>query len=281
MTVFEKANPVAAEAVRTEVERILDEALASLSGVENKASEQSVVIEARPNSDWREVPAIQGSFRVIERIRSGLRKLLEKDERVLLLGEDLEDPYGGAFKATKGLSSAFPGKILNTPICEAAITGFGNGLALAGARPIVEIMFGDFVMLAADQLVNQGSKFSYMYNRQVSVPLVVRAAMGGKRGYGATHSQSLEKHFFGTPGLSIVAVNAVFDPERLVEQIHARIDHPCLLIENKLLYSLHVRQEAADGRHWLASGTVFPDAKVARSWRRFNGGYVWWNGGRC
>jgi len=191
-----------------------------------------------------------------------LKKLLEKDGRVVLMGEDTEDPYGGAFKATRGLSEAFPGRVINTPISEAAITGFGNGLALAGYRPVVEIMFGDFVMLAADQLVNQGSKFSYMYNGQASVPLIVRAAMGGKRGYGATHSQSLEKHFFGTPGLSIAAVNSVYDPELLLEHIHATLDHPCLLIENKLLYSLPVHQQAPDGRRWLVNDAYFPTLKL-------------------
>jgi 2-oxoisovalerate dehydrogenase E1 component len=263
MVVFEKANPTAAQGIRAEVERVLDQALASLESPGTKTVGEGEPAEDRPASEWRDTPSLSGSFRVIERLRSGLKKLLVKDERVMLLGEDLEDPYGGAFKATKGLSAAFPGRVFNTPISEAAITGFGNGLALAGARPVVEIMFGDFVMLAADQLVNQGSKFSYMYNRQANVPLIVRAAMGGKRGYGATHSQSLEKHFFGTPGLSIAAVNSVFDPELLIEQIHARINHPCLLIENKLLYSLHVHQQAADGRRWQADREFFPTLRLA------------------
>ena len=263
MSVFEKANPTAAEEIRLECERMLDQALLSLDSAPVKAAGEIAATEESTSREWRETPPVSGSQRVIERIRSGLKELLEKDERVLLLGEDLEDPYGGAFKATKGLSSAFPGRVINSPISEAALTGFGNGLALAGSRPVVEIMFGDFVMLAADQLINQGSKFSYMYNWQAKVPLIVRAAMGGKRGYGATHSQSLEKHFFGTPGLSIVAVNSVYDPKLLLEHIHAQISHPCLLIENKLLYSLHVRQQAADGRRWLANGEYFPTLKLA------------------
>ena len=262
MRLFEKSNPAEAEKVRLELERVLDEAVASLEAVPSKAAAEIAATEETTSSEWREVPQVNGSQRVVERIRSGLKKLLEKDERVVLLGEDMEDPYGGAFKATKGLSTAFSGRVHNTPISEAAITGFGNGLALAGSRPIVEIMFGDFVMLAADQIVNQGSKFSYMYNWQANVPVIVRAAMGGKRGYGATHSQSLEKHFFGTPGLSIAAVNSVFDPELLLEHIHARINHPCLLIENKLLYSLHVHRQASDGRSWLANGEFFPTLKL-------------------
>jgi 2-oxoisovalerate dehydrogenase E1 component len=262
MRVFEKANPAEAEQVRSECERVLDDAVSFLLSAPVKAAIEVAETEGNTSPAWNDTPPVNGAQRVVERIRSGLKKLLEKDARVILLGEDMEDPYGGAFKATKGLSAAFPNRVLNTPISEAAISGFGNGLALAGVRPVVEIMFGDFVMLAADQLVNQGSKFSYMYNRQANVPLIVRAAMGGKRGYGATHSQSLEKHFFGTPGLSVAAVNSVFDPELLLERIHENINHPCLLIENKLLYSSHVHQQAPDGRRWLANEDVFPTLKL-------------------
>jgi 2-oxoisovalerate dehydrogenase E1 component len=262
MYVFEKSNPAAADQIRLECDQILDEALSSLTTIAIKTVENTSVTET-PSHDWSEVRQhVVGSHRVIERIRSGLEQLLKKDSRVVLLGEDLEDPYGGAFKATKGLSTAYPGRVVNTPISEAAITGFGNGLALAGLRPIVEIMFGDFVMLAADQLVNQGSKFSYMYNQQANVPLIVRAAMGGKRGYGATHSQSLEKHFFGTPGLSVAAVNSIFDPELLLNRIHAHLNHPCLLVENKLLYSLHIHHQSPDGRQWMQNGGNFPTLKL-------------------
>lgn len=262
MRLFEKANPADAEKVRLECERMLDDAIASLEAEPVKSAAEIETTGETTSSQWTEIATVNGSHRVVERLRSGLKKIMEKDGRVILLGEDLEDPYGGAFKVSKGLSTAFPDRVINTPISEAAITGFGNGLALAGSRPVVEIMFGDFVMLAADQLVNQGSKFSYMYNWQANVPLIVRAAMGGKRGYGATHSQSLEKHFFGTPGLSIAAVNSVFDPEQLVEHIHAKINHPCLLVENKLLYSLHVHNLAPDGRRWLANGEFFPTLKL-------------------
>jgi pyruvate/2-oxoglutarate/acetoin dehydrogenase E1 component len=111
-------------------------------------------------------------------------------------------------------------------------------------------MFGDFITLASDQLINQASKFEYMYNGQVSVPLIVRTAMGGKRGYGATHSQCLEKHFFGTPGLNVVCVNSIFDPAELLARVHRYISGPCLFIENKLTYSTFVHHCAPDGRIW-------------------------------
>lgn len=266
MSVYERAQPGQAAQLRAECEAVLDDALKTLA----------THVPPTPHLDpdtpapvkhlaehWVELSRTNPAPRVVESIRAGLKKLLAQDQRVVLLGEDMEDPYGGAFKATKGLSTEFPGRVMNTPISEAAIAGFGNGLALAGMRPIVEIMFGDFVMLAADQLVNQGSKFSYMYNHQANVPVIVRAAMGGKRGYGATHSQSLEKHFFGVPGLNVAAVNSIFDPGTLLERIHARLNNPCLLIENKLLYSLHVHQQAPDGRTWQENGQDFPTLKLA------------------
>ena len=109
---------------------------------------------------------------------------LETDARAIFLGEDIADPYGGAFKVSKGFTTRFPERALTTPISEAAITGVGIGLALTGRRAFVEIMFGDFITLAFDQIVNNASKFFHMYNRKLSCPVIVRAPMGGRRGYG-------------------------------------------------------------------------------------------------
>jgi pyruvate/2-oxoglutarate/acetoin dehydrogenase E1 component len=173
---------------------------------------------------------------VLERLNDGLNSILETDERVFLLGEDILDPYGGAFKVTRGLSTKFPERILTTPISEAAIVGLACGMALRGLRPVVEIMFGDFVTLIADQLVNHASKFRWMYNDQVRVPMVVRTPMGGRRGYGPTHSQSLEKMFMGVPGLKVVAPNSLGDPAELLGAAIADQD-PILFIEHKLLYT--------------------------------------------
>lgn len=173
---------------------------------------------------------------VLESLNLGLRRAMESDPRVILLGEDILDPYGGAFKVTRGLSTAFPDRVLTTPISEAAIVGLAGGMALRGLRPVAEIMFGDFVTLTADQLVNHAAKFRWMYNDQVRVPLVVRAPMGGRRGYGPTHSQSLEKMFLGAPGLRTVAPNTLFDAGALLERAILADDDPVLFIEHKLLY---------------------------------------------
>jgi len=173
---------------------------------------------------------------VLESLNQALHHALLTDEGVYLLGEDILDPYGGAFKVTRGLSTAFPERVLTTPISEAAIVGVASGMALRGLRPVAEIMFGDFVTLIADQIVNHAAKFRWMYNDMVRVPLVVRTPMGGRRGYGPTHSQSLEKMFLGVPGLRVVAPNALGDPGQLLEAAIAD-DDPVLFVEHKLLYT--------------------------------------------
>ena len=178
---------------------------------------------------------------VLESLNAALHRAFAADERVLLLGEDVLDPYGGAFKVTRGLSTAFPGRVLTTPISEAGIVGVAAGMALRGFRPVVEIMFGDFVTLIADQIINHAAKFRWMYNDQVRVPLIIRAPMGGRRGYGPTHSQTLEKLFLGVPGLRVVSPTHLGDPGHLLERIILETQDPVLFVENKLLYLLPVK----------------------------------------
>src|SRR5262249_15385149 len=163
-------------------------------------------------------------------------ELMASDPRVMMIGEDILDPYGGAFKVTRGLSSAHADRVFTTPISEAAIVGVASGMALRGLRPIAEIMFGDFLFLAADQIVNHTAKFRWMYNDQVRVPLVIRAPMGGRRGYGPTHSQSIEKHFMGVPGLWMVAPSILSDPGALLKQAALDCDDPVIFIESKTCY---------------------------------------------
>jgi acetoin:2,6-dichlorophenolindophenol oxidoreductase subunit beta len=183
---------------------------------------------------------------VLQSLNAALHQAMQADENVVLLGEDLLDPYGGAFKVTRGLSSSFTDRVWNSPISEAGIVGLGAGMALRGLRPVVEIMFGDFITLAADQLVNHIAKFRWMYNDQVRVPIVIRTPMGGRRGYGPTHSQTLEKLFLGVPGMKVVApcdlqiaskksTNGQINAGNLLN-IAIFDDEPVLFIENKLLY---------------------------------------------
>ena len=112
----------------------------------------------------------------------------------------------GAFKVSAGLSTRWPDRVLPTPVSEAGMFGIAGGFALRGYRPIVEIMFGDFIALGFDQIVNGISKFRAMFDEQATGPLVVRTPMGGRRGYGPTHSQSLEKFLMGVPGIILFII---------------------------------------------------------------------------
>ena len=174
----------------------------------------------------------------LEALRSALHEALRIDSRVVILGEDIEDPYGGAFKVTRGLSTAFPGRVTNTPVSEAGIVGTGIGLAIRGFLPVIEIMFGDFITLCMDQIVNSGTKFPLMYRDRVSVPVVIRTPMGGGRGYGPTHSQSLEKLFLGVPGLKVIAPSIAHAPGELLKHAILTERSPVLFIEHKLLYPI-------------------------------------------
>ncbi len=175
-------------------------------------------------------------MRYVESLREALHSVMVDDLSVYIVGEDVLDPYGGAFKVTKGLSSAFPGRVLTTPISEAGLTGAAIGMALRGMRPVVEIMFGDFVTLAADKIINSATKFRWMYNNQVRVPIVIRVPMGGYRGYGPTHSQSLESMFMGVPDLLIVSPSLYVDPGALLLKA-IKQDNPVLFVEHKPLYA--------------------------------------------
>lgn len=179
---------------------------------------------------------------------------MTEDGRVYLLGEDILDPYGGAFRVAKGLSTAFPDRVITTPVSEASITGVATGMAIRGLRPILEIMFGDFLTLCADQIINSACKFSWMYNNQVTVPLVIRTAMGGRRGYGPTHSQTLESLFLNVPGLIIVAPSHFHNPGQLLCATVLNINTPLLFIEGKLLYPQRLQLPDENGRinHFFA-----------------------------
>lgn len=200
--------------------------------------------------------------RVVDAINRALSHALACDPRVMLLGEDIRDPYGGAFKVTAGLSSAWPERVLNTPISEAGIVGVANGLALAGLRPIAEIMFSDFLLLAADQFVNHAAKFAGMYNDQVQVPMILRTPSGGYRGYGPTHSQCLEKHLLGVPGTRVLAVHRRYDPERLYRDLLASVDRPTLVVENKQLYGQKTTPEAPAGYRLEQTDALFPTVRL-------------------
>lgn len=183
---------------------------------------------------------------ILESLNRALHRALSDDPQALLIGEDILDPYGGAFRVTQGISTVFPDRALSSPISEAGIVGVATGMAMRGLHPIVEIMFGDFVTLIADQVINHLAKFRWMYNDQVRVPLVIRTPMGGYRGYGPTHSQTLEKIFLGIPGIKVIAVNSFCDPGKLLYDVVLSEEDPVLFIEHKLLYPLPIFDESVN-----------------------------------
>jgi 2-oxoisovalerate dehydrogenase E1 component len=206
-------------------------------------------------------------------LNAALRDLLAGNGDVLLLGEDLHEPYGGAFKVTAGLSAEFPGRVISTPISEAGITGAGIGLALAGRRPIVEIMFADFLSLCMDQLYNHAVKFPGMFP-DCDVPLVLRTPCGGRRGYGPTHSQSPENLFVSVPGLTVVFGSHRHNVGQLLFDAVTRWPNPVVFLEHKLLYgeaqqpadyelvAADARDPAADLFPTLRRGSEAPDVTL-------------------
>jgi pyruvate/2-oxoglutarate/acetoin dehydrogenase E1 component len=169
-------------------------------------------------------------------IRDALREELEHDPAVVFYGEDVAEP-GGVFAVTPGLFEQFgPARVFDTPISELALTGSAFGAAVSGLRPVVEIMFGDFLALSMDSLVNQAAKWWYVSNEQTSVPLTIRSATGGGGRFGAIHSQVPLSWFLGVPGLKIVCPSTPSDAKALLKS-SIRDNNPVLFFEHKRLYS--------------------------------------------
>ena len=179
-------------------------------------------------------------------IRDALDEELEADERVILFGEDVA-AAGGVFATTPGLYEKYgPKRVFDTPISELALAGAAFGSAVMGLRPIVEIMFGDFLTLAMDTLVNQATKYWFLTQGQVSVPLVIRSVVGAGGRFGAIHSQMPVSWFMGVPGLKIVAPSTPADAKALLKAA-VRDDNPVLFFEHKRLYGLEGDVDGAVG----------------------------------
>jgi acetoin:2,6-dichlorophenolindophenol oxidoreductase subunit beta len=194
----------------------------------------------------------------VNAVNGALARAMRADERVIVLGEDVAE--GGPYLATAGLAEEFgTERVLNTPISEGAVCGAAIGAAQAGLRPVVEIMFIDFITLALDQLVNQAAKAHFMSGGQLSVPLVLRTQGGAGGRAGAQHSQSLEAWLTHVPGLKVVMPSSAADAAGLLASAIAD-PNPVVFVENK---SLYFRREMVNGSpeplalgqaHWLRPG---------------------------
>jgi acetoin:2,6-dichlorophenolindophenol oxidoreductase subunit beta len=183
-------------------------------------------------------------FRVA--IREALAEELERDESVLFFGEDVAAEQGGVFAVTPGLQERFGAdRVFDTPISELALAGAAFGAATTGMRPVIEIMFGDFMALPMDSLVNQAAKLWYVSNQQGSAPLVVRSAVGAGGRFGAMHSQSPGTWLQGIPGIKVVAPSSPGDAKGLLKSA-IRDDNPVIFLEHKRLYSIKGPEPAAE-----------------------------------
>jgi pyruvate/2-oxoglutarate/acetoin dehydrogenase E1 component len=172
-----------------------------------------------------------------ESLNEALRQSMQKDDRIIIMGEDV-GTFGGIFQVTAGLLTEFgENRVIDTPISESAIVGSGIGAALNGLRPVVEIMNIDFVFVAMDQIANQSAKMRYMFGGQKNIPLVIRTPSGAGRGAAAQHSQSLHALFMHIPGLKIAIPSNPHDAKGLLTA--AILDeNPLLFIEDKMLYNM-------------------------------------------
>jgi len=231
---FSQKEPEAYDSFLTEIDNEINQALADLEKEPPLALDEYY---KGPSSmaHIRWTPLKGFSRRQVEAINQYFKEALKEDANKIFMGEDVLMPYGGAFKVAGGLSDAYPEQVVTTPVSEAAMVGIANGLALGGMRPYLEIMFGDFMMLCMDQLVNQASKFYHIYNRQVRCPVVVRTPMGARRGYGPTHSQTLDKFLIGMDNVTTLALNILIDPIEVYRAVEAE-EHPVVVIENKTDY---------------------------------------------
>jgi pyruvate dehydrogenase E1 component beta subunit len=176
-------------------------------------------------------------IRYIRAINEAIKEEMERDENVVLIGEDVGVP-GGSFGASRGLYDLFgPERVFDTPISEAAITGLAAGAAACGLRPILEIMFMDFMTVCMDGIVNQIAKMRYMFGSQNTVPIVIRTPSGAGLNAGPQHSQSLEAWFAHVPGLKVVMPGTPYDVKGLIKAA-VRDDNPVIVVEHKALHAM-------------------------------------------
>ena len=189
-----------------------------------------------------------------EAIREALAEELRRDPRVFMIGEDIAEA-GTTFKVLTGLVEEFgPKRIIDSPISEPGITGLGVGAAMTGMRPVVDIMFGDFIGLIMDQMVNQAAKIHYMSGGKLKVPMVLRTTMGAGRRSAAQHSQSLHAWLSHIPGLKVVAPATPYDAKGLMKSA-IRDDNPVAVFEDKMMYRT-VKGPVPEGEYTIPLGVA-------------------------
>ena len=200
-----------------------------------------------------DIKRADGQLTYKDAIREALYEEMQRDKRVIFYGEDVAD-YGGAFKVTKGLLEAFGrDRVFNTPISEACICGTAIGAAMAGLRPVVELMYFDFALMSSDQISNQAAKWHYMSGAQTEVPAVYRVSAGAGKGYGGQHSQTLESMFCHIPGLYVIYPSTPADAKGLLKSC-IRDNNPVMFVESQGLYGM--KGVVPEGDHTVPIGVA-------------------------
>jgi pyruvate dehydrogenase E1 component beta subunit len=193
-------------------------------------------------------------------IRQAMVEKMREDKRVFIMGEDI-GVYGGAFGVTMGMLEEFgPERIVETPMSEAAFTGVAVGAAIMDMRPVLEIMFADFLTFSAEQIINQAAKIRFMTGGQIKVPVVIRAPQGSGTGAAAQHSQNVEGWFLNVPGLKIVVPSNPYDAKGLLKS-SIEDGNPVIFLEHKLLYSLKGEVPEDDYRVPIGKSNVVKEGK--------------------
>ena len=269
INVFKKNDELAYSNLENEANLYLKKLLAEIEKDETllNSIQNNLIVENSISYSTLEIPTL--NCRINENIYTSFKQNLKDDKSIIILGEDIEnnnsfnpEQYGGAFKVTKDLSNLFPENVKNTPISEAGITGLGIGLALGGMKPIVEIMFGDFTTLVVDQILQQASKIQGMYGFKIDLPFVLRTPMGGKRGYGPTHSQSLEKFFLGIPYVNLLALNKRIHPKDIYDTIFQTNKDATIVIESKMDYVRFLDEKFIETHDYFVSNEKYPTLKI-------------------
>ena len=266
---YEKEFSVEADKIKNEVLDVLNNILLE---VEKEITLNEVSRINKVQNNRTQISKLQpdtSDSRLNEIIYNALEDYFNEDKDAVLIGEDVEfttnftsGEYGGAFKVTKNLSEIFKGRVKNTPISESAITGFAIGMALQKRKSIVEIMFGDFVTLTIDQIIQHASKFCSMYKENLKIPLILRTPMGGRRGYGPTHSQSLEKLFLGIPNVDVIALNNRIIRRDLLLDIFRKVKSPTIIIENKVDYTRKINESYIKTHEYFKTEEDYPTVLI-------------------
>lgn len=278
LNVFAENNSEIFAKLDHEISRKIDDILFKQIYNQELKIEKYYTNETKWSSDdnWKDIESID--LRQVKLLNEFFHESMNEHKKIMFMGEDVLAPFGGVFKVANELSVKFPDRVFSTPISEQAMIGIANGLALTGFRPFLEIMFGDFITLCMDQLINHTSKFYDMYNKQLKCPIVVRMPVGGGGGMGATHSQTLDKFLVGIDSIRTIALNNLLDPKEIYNSILMNEEHPVIVVENKRDYGKKIASNKIKNFIFEKNHADYPVVRIKPSRSNANATIVTYGG---